>query len=171
MRKIATTVTYLEMTAEPQLHVPPPANLKLMLMHVEVPSVGFYRYLYDAVGRDVHWVDRKLLDDAALEEIIGDPRVEVWAVYAAGEPAGYFEVDARAAPVVELQYFGLTPKFQGRGLGKWLLTEAVRACWARKPARVIVETCTLDSPAALPLYQKTGFEPCGRKEKVVEISG
>ena len=88
MRKIATTVTYLEMTAEPQLHVPPPANLKLMLMHVEVPSVGFYRYLYDAVGRDVHWVDRKLLDDAALEEIIGDPRVEVWAVYAAGEPAG-----------------------------------------------------------------------------------
>ena len=63
------------------------------------------------------------------------------------------------------------PAFQGLGLGSWLLAEAIRACWARKPARVIVETCTLDSPAALPLYQKMGFTPYAREDKTLEISG
>lgn len=169
MASIEVTVTYLEMTAEPALHVPTPAIPKLMLMRAEKPSVAFYRYLYDAVGHGYSWTDRKRLGDGELAAILQDERVEVWVTYVAGQPAGYFEVDAREAPAhVELMYFGLTPEFHGRGLGKWLLAEAIRACWARKPGRVIVETCTLDGPAALPLYQKLGFVPFARKTKVVE---
>lgn len=170
MRKLETTVTYLEMLAEPHQHFPTPANLKLMLTRAENPGVGFYRYLYDAVGAHYQWVDRKRLSDADLAAIIGNPNVEVWVLYVAGQPAGYFEVNARAAPVVELEYFGLIPAFQGRGLGKWFLAEAIRACWARKPEKVVVQTCTLDGPAALPLYQKLGFTPYDRREKVMEIS-
>jgi GNAT superfamily N-acetyltransferase len=167
---IKTTVTFLEMRSEPRLHVPTPVNRKLMLMRAEKPSIRFYRFLYDAVGHGYHWIDRKQFDDAALAAIINDERIEVWVLYAFGQPAGYFEVNAVKTPVVELGYFGLMPEFQGRGLGKWLLAEAIRACWARKPERVIVETCTLDGPAALPLYQKLGFAPYDRKEKMVEIS-
>ena len=170
MRRIKTTVTFLEMRAKPRPHVPTPTNLKLMLRRAEKPSVAFYRYLYDAVGRAYHWIDRKQLDDKALAAITTDPRVEIWVLYAGGQPAGYFEVNAIEAPLVELDYFGLMPEFQGHGLGKWFLAEAIRACWARKPDRVIVETCTLDGTAALPLYQKLGFVPYDRKEKVVEIS-
>jgi len=169
LRKIQTTVTFLELRAEPRLNVQPPANLKLMLMRAENPSIGFYRFLYDAVGRSHHWIDRKQLDDAALAAIIKDPRVELWVLYGSGQPAGYFEVNATEPPVVELGYFGLMPEFHGRGLGKWFLAEAIRACWARKPERVIVETCTLDGPAALPLYQKLGFVPYDRKEKTVVV--
>ena len=169
MTIVSTTVTFLEMTAEPILRVQAPGPLKLMLTRAERPEVGFYRYLYDAVGGNLHWVDRKRLADAALAEIIHDPRVEVWVVYVNGQPGGYFEIDARPAPAhVELEYFGLIPAFHGRGLGKWLLAEAIRACWAKKPQRVIVQTCTLDGPAALPLYQKLGFVPCGREEKQFE---
>ncbi|MBC8038834.1 MAG: GNAT family N-acetyltransferase [Rhizobiales bacterium] len=170
MPEIKTTVTFLEMRAEPRLHVPTPVNSKLMLMRAEKPSIGFYRFLYDAVGRSYHWIDRKQLDDAALATIIADSRVEIWVLYAAGQPAGFFEVNAIETPVVELGYFGLMPEFHGLGLGKWFLAEAIRACWARKPERVIVETCTLDGPAALPLYQKLGFAPYGRKEKMVDVS-
>ena len=170
LRKIKTTVTFLELRAEPRLNIPPPANLKLILMRAENPSIGFYRFLYDAVGRGYHWIDRKRLDDAALAEVIADPRVELWVLYALGQPAGYFEVNAIKAPVVELEYFGLMREFHGRGLGKWLLAEAIRACWARKPERVIVETCTLDGPATLPLYQKLGFVPYDRKEKTIEVN-
>ena len=170
MALIETTVTFLEMKAEPLLHVPLPVVPKLMLMRAEKPSIGFYRYLYDAVGGNYHWTDRKRLSDADLAAIIGDAKVEVWVTYVAGQPAGYFEVDACAAPAeVELIYFGLTPDFHGRGLGKWLLAEAIRACWASKPQRIIVETCTLDGPAALPLYQKMGFVPYAREDKMVEI--
>jgi GNAT superfamily N-acetyltransferase len=165
VRKIKTTVTFLEMRAEPRLNVPTPANRKLILMRAETPAIAFYRFLYDAVGRGYHWVDRKQLNDEALAAIIADPRIEIWVLYAGGQPAGYFEVNAIEAPVVELEYFGLMPEFQGRGLGKWFLAEAIRACWARKPEKVIVETCTLDGPAGLPLYQKLGFVPYDRKEK------
>ncbi len=170
MRKVKTTVTYLEMTAEPRLHYSPPANLKLMLMRAEQPSVGFYRYLYDAVGRDFLWVDRKKLSDKKLLATIRAEGVEVWVLYVAGVPAGYFEVDGREKSAVELQYFGLASDFRGRGLGKWFMAEAIRACWALKPEKVVVETCTLDGRAALPLYQRMGFVPYARKEKVMEVS-
>ncbi len=32
---------------------------------------------------------------------------------------------------------------------------------------MIVQTCTLDHPAALPLYQKLGFQPVGQKKEVI----
>jgi GNAT superfamily N-acetyltransferase len=136
---------------------------------VENPNIHFYRYLYDAVGRDLVWIDRKKLSDAELGKIISDAAVEVWVLYIGGQPAGYFEIDGRAMPDVEIEYFGLIPEYHGRGLGKWFLAEAIRAAWARKPTRVTVETCTLDGPAALPLYQKLGFVPYDRRDKVMEL--
>jgi GNAT superfamily N-acetyltransferase len=169
MRKVKTTVTFLEMKAEPRLHYPPPVNMKLMLMRAEQPSAGFYRYLYDAVGRDFLWVDRKKLRDKKLLAAIHAEGVDIWVLYVAGVPAGYFEIAAREGSTVELQYLGLIPQFHGRGLGKWLMAEAIKACWARKPEKVVVETCTLDGPAALPLYQRMGFVPVARKNKVMTV--
>jgi GNAT superfamily N-acetyltransferase len=51
----------------------------------------------------------------------------------------------------------LLPGYIGRGWGKYLLTEAVRAAWGLAPSRVWLHTCTLDHPAALPNYLKRGF--------------
>lgn len=171
MTTLTTTVTYLEMTAETIIRVPAPGRMKLMLARAEQPETGFYRYLYGAVGSAIHWVDRARMTDSELAEIIRDEKVEIWVVYVNGQPGGFFEIEARISPAeVELQYFGLLPAFQGRGLGKWLLGEAVRACWAKKPGRIIVQTCTLDAPAALPLYQKLGFTPYARKEKQVDTA-
>jgi hypothetical protein len=107
MRKVKTTVTFLEMKAEPRLHYPPPVNMKLMLMRAEQPSAGFYRYLYDAVGRDFLWVDRKKLRDKKLLAAIHAEGVDIWVLYVAGVPAGYFEIAAREGSTVELQYLGL----------------------------------------------------------------
>ena len=170
MSIISTTVTFLEMTAEPILRIPPPGRLKLMLARAERPEAGFYRYLSGAAGCALHWVDRNQLSDADLAGIIQDENVEIWVAYVNGQPGGWFEIDARRAPSeVELQYFGLLPAFRSLSLGKWLLAEAIRACWARKPGRVIVQTCTLDGPAALPLYQKLGFVPYAREDRMVEV--
>ena len=169
MKQVETVVTYLEMRSEPILHISPPGNLKIMLMRAENPSVGFYRFLYDAVGSKYTWVDRKKLSDAELADAITAEGVEIWVLYVTGCPAGYFEIDARNKTEVELKYFGIVPDYHGMGLGKWFMAEAVRACWAHKPERVIVDTCTLDGPAALPLYQRMGFVPYDRQEKLVEM--
>jgi GNAT superfamily N-acetyltransferase len=168
-RTIETVITYLEMTADPHHFVPPPANLKLMLLKAEKPPLHFYRYLYDTVGRPYHWVDRKALSDEELAATIHDELVDIFVLYVAGVPAGFFEVDHRKRSEVELKYFGLAPDFRGRGLGKWLLSEAISCCWVHNPMRVIVDTCTLDSPAALPLYQRMGFTPYDRKNRTLTL--
>lgn len=170
MAQVETVVTFLEMKAEPLLHIAPPLRLKLMLMRAEKPDLAFFRYLYGAVGHSAHWQYFGDLSDTDLSAIIHDDRVEIWVAHVNGQPGGFFMVDARPAPAhVELELFGLLPQFQGLGLARWLLAEAIRACWASKPERVIVETSTLDSPHALTLYQKLGFVAYDRKVKMVEI--
>ena len=69
---------------------------------------------------------------------------------------GYAEL-GRNGTDVELVSFGLLPGFAGRGLGGALLAAATRAAWAQGPDRVWLHTCSLDSPAALPSYQRRGF--------------
>jgi GNAT superfamily N-acetyltransferase len=171
VREIETIVTFLEMTEEPVHHITPPSNLKLMLTRTEHITLGFYRFLHGAVGHDYNWQDRTSLSDAELGSLIHAEGIEIWVLYVSGQPAGYFELVPIDRNSIELEYLGLIPEFQGKGLGKWLLAEAIRAAWATLPKRVTVQTCTLDGPAALPLYQKMGFIPYDQKSKVMKIPG
>ena len=158
---IAVTITYLEMRAPPAR---PPAPLprstsKIALLRAANPTVGFYRYLYNAVGAPWRWYERNQLADKDLAAIIGDTRVEIYVLYCDGAPAGYAELDLRKKGEIELAYFGLIPDYIGRGLGAYMLDWAIDAAWTRGPGRVWVHTCTLDHPAALAVYQKAGFVP------------
>ena len=167
--EIETTVTFLSMDHPPSVRVIPPANLKLALMHVLDPTVSYYRYLYGAVGTEYYWIDRNLLSDDQLAATINAEGVDIYVAYCAGNPAGYFEIDSRDKTKCWLAYFGLLPEFHGLGIGKWLLSEAVRTAWANKPETLHVETCTLDAPHALGLYQKMGFLPYERRTKVMTV--
>jgi GNAT superfamily N-acetyltransferase len=72
-------------------------------------------------------------------------------------PAGYFELRRQPDGAVEIAYFGLLPEFIGRGLGKFLLSEATRRAWELGATRVWLHTNTLDHAAALPNYLARGF--------------
>lgn len=154
---VETTVTYLEMTAPPQRRSTMAPVGKLAILRAEHPTVSFYRYLYNTIGEAWTWTDRRQLDDEALRAIIHAPLVEIYVLYVAGVPAGYVELDRRREDNVELAYFGMVPEFMGRGLGSYFLDWGIWAAWAHEPARVWVNTCTLDHPRALPLYQRAGF--------------
>ncbi|MCH7887909.1 MAG: GNAT family N-acetyltransferase [Proteobacteria bacterium] len=165
---LETTVTYLEMTSPPRRPATPAPLGKLAVMRAELPTVSFYRYLYNTVGEAWNWSERRRLDDEAMRAIIRHPEVLIYVLYAAGVPAGFAELDLRRAGEVELAYFGLTPEYVGRGLGAYLLDWAVAAAWTRKPKRVWVHTCTLDHPRALSLYQRAGFVVYKRRVEKVE---
>jgi len=165
---VEAVVTFLEMRGKPaQIKAPPPLK-KVALIRAERPPVHFYRYLYDAVGRPWTWVERKRMTDQELAEIVQDPKVEVIVCWFEGVPAGYYELDKRKADVVDLAYFGLVPEFIGKGLGKWLLATAIDHAWSSGPARITVNTNTLDHPRALPLYQRMGFVPYDRRNVVFD---
>lgn len=166
-KALKTTVTYLEMTAPPTLHLPMPVNIQAAMMRATDMPLHFYRYLQYRTGRQWHWVYRLRLDDERLSEIIHSPRTSISVLYVDGAPAGFFELFQEDATTVDLAYFGLMPHVHGRGLGKWFLGQAVSAAWDMKPARLTVNTNTLDHPAALPLYQRIGFQPIGQTETFI----
>jgi len=153
-------VTYLEMLERGSLpHVVPKTRNHALIGAHDI-TVSFYRYLYDAVGRPWYWTDRKKLSDEELAAIIQDEAVETYVLYVGGVPAGFYELDFRSLPATaELAYFGIMPEFIGMGLGPYLLGQALDMLSHNEPKRVLVNTCTLDHPKALPLYQRFGFRP------------
>ena len=156
MKTVSVKTIYLEMLSPPEQVVPPPVE-SVEVVWVEKPKIEFYRNLYDSVGRDWHWLDRKQLADDELSDIIHDERVEMHVLYVDGEPAGFGELDLRTEDQVQLMYFGLVPKFIGQGLGKYFLNWVTREAWSKAPKRVWLHTCEMDHKAALPNYRKAGF--------------
>lgn len=150
--------TYLEMHDPAELN-PVSIGLTGRVEQVHGCPVSFHRYLYREVGRNYHWRDRLTWTDDQVRNYLADPAVTLHVLYVQGSPAGYFELRMEPDGSVEIAYFGLLPEFIGRGLGKGLLSEAVRSAWARGARRVWLHTCTLDDPAALPNYLKRGFRP------------
>ncbi len=171
MTPIPTTVTFLHMYQRPPRRAAAPLTPRTSIQKVDACSVGFYRYLYEAVGKPWIWVNRRRMSDADLASALGQPGLDIYVLYAGGEPAGYAELDARNPQNIELAYFGLTPAFTGLGLGAFFLGEAIAIAWDMQPKRLHVQTCTLDHPRALPLYQRMGFSAFGQTEALVEPIG
>ncbi|HER26269.1 MAG TPA: GNAT family N-acetyltransferase, partial [Rhodospirillales bacterium] len=122
------------------------------------PTAAFYRYLYTGVGEPWMWWQRSVLGDRELLALIDPEKVEVYVLYVAGTPAGYFELDLKQFPSIELAYFGLMPQFTGIKLGPYMMGLALETAWAHGPDRLWIHTCDMDHPAALTLYQRSGFE-------------
>ncbi|MGE0182263.1 MAG: GNAT family N-acetyltransferase [Parvularculaceae bacterium] len=156
-RQVDVTVTYLRQTARPAFAPQPRPDMQIAILRASNPPVHFYRYLYDLIGRRWNWVSRRMLSDEDLDAIIKNPAVHLYVLYVEGVPAGMAEIDAGDAPVVDIRFFGLAPEFIGRGLSRFFLSNAIDLAWSLRPTEVRIETCTLDHPAALALYQKFGF--------------
>ena len=50
------------------------------------------------------------------------------------------------------------PEYLGKGLGRFLMNEAILAAKLLNADRIWLHTCEFDSPKALDFYQKNGFE-------------
>jgi ribosomal protein S18 acetylase RimI-like enzyme len=151
--------TYLELTAPERLVPAPCPEPGVSIERVHECPASFFRYLYAAVGRDHHWVDRLDWTDEQAQAHLARETESLYVAYQRGAPAGYFELEAHDDGAFEIAYFGLLPEFKRRGLGKYLLTEACVAAWKAQARRVWLHTCTLDDPAALPNYKARGFVP------------
>lgn len=168
-RRLPMTVTFLEMAAKPVALPPPMPRGKIAFLRSEHPTVHFYRYLYDAVGSKYFWVDRKKLSDEKLTDIIHAANNQLYVLYTEGTPAGMAELEFRADGTANISYFGLTPEATGKRLGYFFLYQACASAWAQPISKLLVNTCTLDHPRALPLYQRLGFTPYAREERFVEL--
>ncbi len=164
--EVSYTVTWLEMTERPSYPYPPaPSGRPAALLKAERPPAWFFLCLYDAVGRDYAWEDMHQHDEDDLAAWLADERTFLYTLMRDGWPHGFFLLDARREGVCDLSYFGLVPQAVGTGLGLFLLESAVHMGWDLPGTRkMTVNTCTLDHPRALGLYQRAGFSPVARTE-------
>ena len=168
-KRLTARITHLEMERTPPLRVAAPIGIRLALMRPHRITLPFYRFLYEQVGKPHHWLLRRNATDDDLAAAIHSPMTEIEVLYADGSPAGFYELALDELPeAVEIRYFGLTPQAQGRGLGRFLLSEAIFSGFAHASRKLRIQTNTLDSPRALQLYQKMGFSTVGWSEETVE---
>ena len=165
---IAVKVTFLRMD-NPPVTPPPEIPAPTHTVIVTAPTVGFYRYLYNTVGADYVWWLRRVMPDDELARMLDDPALEIHVLYKDGEPAGFFELDARYGPSVNLSYFGLMPHMIGTGAGPGFLRQAVDAAWRSGPRTVTVNTCTADHPRALPNYIRAGFKTLRAVQEIWDV--
>ena len=173
--RLDVTVTYLQMTSPPG-RAPRPAPSRdqpVMLIKAENPTVAFYRHLYAEVGLPWLWFERCEMSDTVLDSVIRNKNVSIYVLYVGGIPAGFAELDARQPPNdtdrdLHLAYFGLVTEFIGYRLGPYFLDAVINIAWTRDIDRLWLRTCTLDHPAALPVYQKAGFEAYSQERHLIQ---
>ena len=174
-REVAVIRTYLAMDRPEQLRAGAPPSSTASLVEVQPCSVNVWRDLYARVGGPWHWHDRDAWTDERLDAHLNDSNVRVFRarVEIDGAPVdsvGFVELVRHGDGAVEIAYIGLDARMMGRGLGRWLVSEATKTAWAWGASRVWLHTCTLDADAALPNYLARGFRPTRTERYVTEIA-
>lgn len=165
--KIATIVTHLEMNEPHAWRIEPRADV--VLTAVPNPDPAWYLRLYREIGEEWLWFSRLTLSEGRLAEILGDARCKIFAARDQTVDIGLVELDCSDPENVEIAFFGLVPGAVGRGLGRWLMGEALGTAWSLpRTRRVWLHTCTLDHPSALAFYMKCGFQPHRRTIEVAD---
>jgi GNAT superfamily N-acetyltransferase len=166
--KLANVATFLEMSAPPPRRADPPGP-QCTLERVREPDLAWYRSLFQQAGEPYLWSSRLALDDAELTRILRDPGVEVYVLRdESGGDAGFLELDFRVADNCEIGFFGVLVRMVGTGAGRYLMNRTLEHAWTRDVKRVWVHTCTLDHPAALRFYIRSGFTPYKREVEIYD---
>jgi GNAT superfamily N-acetyltransferase len=154
--KIANVVTFLEMRERPECKVRPDPSLSLI--RLVGGDAARYFAIYRTVGDRWLWFSR-VRDGAALPALLDHPQLEALVLRQRGSDIGLLELDRRSQGEVEIAFFGLVETEIGRGIGRWLMNEAIGRAFAQPIARLFVHTCTFDHPRALNFYRSAGFKP------------
>jgi ribosomal protein S18 acetylase RimI-like enzyme len=158
MPVVDVTRTYLELRGPGELRAARPLEHPPRLVRRHPIGAPEYLALYRLVGEPWFWRDRLAWPAETLQAYLASPHVHVWVALEGEEVAGYFELQRTSdGDDAEIMYFGLAAAFIGRGLGGWLLTRAAETAFALGAARVVLNTCSLDGPHALPNYLARGF--------------
>jgi GNAT superfamily N-acetyltransferase len=159
--QLPAVVTCLQML-EPPHKFGPSEHALFSLSHHPTPDLDWYLELYTHVGADWLWSWRLSLPQNELARIVNDGLVDVFSLRYQHKDEGLLELDFRKERECELKLLGISSTLFGKGAGLWLLRQALRIGWSRAIDRMWLHTCSMDHPAALNFYMKSGFVPYRR---------
>jgi len=159
-------VQYLQLTHAP---APIPTRSGPERVAAERLALEDYLSLYRHVGAPLRWDQRLQMPREELSALLQSSRLQTYVLRnTAHQALGFCEFDRSGLPDIELKNFGLIPEAQGRGLGPWLLASALHDEWQLSPKRIWLHTDEWDHPAAVPVYQRAGFELYLTREELAE---
>lgn len=129
-----------------------------------------YAGAYKTLG--LEWLDKYSLTEAVDYPVLENPKAAIlkkggmiWFALCDGEAVGTISLLPLSDSVWELIKFGVTEKYQGKGIGEFLLKTAL--CYAREQnaAKVVLETNSVLA-SAIAMYRRNGFQdvPLGESE-------
>jgi ribosomal protein S18 acetylase RimI-like enzyme len=166
--KTEVVTTYLELAQRPAREPNRPRLENLAIMRAHKPTVSFYRYLYNTVGKPYSWYARRTMGDAQLLETILHKQMEIYVLYVGGVPAGFVEFDKRVDQEVEIVHLGLMEEFNGRGLGRYLLDWAIDHSWQADVQRIWTHITNNDHPKAMGIFQQAGFRAYHQSRTLID---
>lgn len=166
--KLAVVVTHLEMTSPaPQRPVPEPTGVTFE--HVTMPDPAWYRDLFLRVGGlQWLWTSRLIMPEDDLRAILHAPTTELYTLQKDGQAEALLELSFAEPDTCELAFFGVTEPLIGSGSGRYLMNRALDIVWARPVQRFKLHTCSLDHPAALSFYLRSGFTATARQVEIAD---
>lgn len=151
-------VSWLELDTQPIKKLQIPNGEEIFLVRATEIPLWFFFAMYDAVGKNYLWEDMHLVPESETKQFLNDEQVCMFTMIRQGWPQGFFMHDTRVRGICEISYLGLVEAAIGKGLGGWLLDQAVTIGWqVNGVTKITVNTCTLDHANAMPLYLGRGF--------------
>jgi len=167
--RVVVVRTYVEMRSPEEARLTHSNIPGLSFGRAGPADIGAYRETFQDIGREVLWVDRWDWNDEDFARQLGKSETVVWLVTLDGVPAGLIEGFLGDDGSVQYTYVGVRPRFQGRGLGKLLLSHAIERSWEMKVKRIWLFTLTSDGEHALENYLKRGFTISKRRAAILDI--
>jgi GNAT superfamily N-acetyltransferase len=156
-------VTSLEMTSQDQLVMGRPAPAEIAFDAAGPETADLVRDTYDRIWEPLAAVGRTGWSAEQWARELGRPAVHAWLARIHDDIAGLAELEIEAGDAVGIVVFGLVPEFVGKGFGAAFLTDVIERAWGvrtspdGRPARIWLETSSLDHPHALRNYTSRGF--------------
>ena len=151
--------SYLDIKSLNQLS---PASYQSQHIFVEAhgkPNFELCKFFYKEIGKDFFWKDRLRWSDQQWIDYVGNEFFKLYILKYENQFAGYYELlFDKHKKSMEIAYFGIFKEFYGKGIGGYLLTDAILNSFKQDIENVWVHTCTLDHPNALKNYLSRGMK-------------
>ena len=155
--RLANACTYLEMMRPPASTCRPmPPGLRLE--RLTGADAARYAGLYRAVGETWLWAAHLKKSPAEIARLLDHAAVETHVAAGPQGDIGLLQLEWDREDSAEVTYFGIRADAIGKGIGRWLMDEAIARAFARPIRRLWLHTCNFDHPKALGFYQAAGFK-------------
>jgi ribosomal protein S18 acetylase RimI-like enzyme len=136
-------------------------DLKITLE--ENKEISFYKFLYKEIGKEFFWRDRLRWSDQYWLEYLKN--IKFYVLKKNEEILGFYELlFNKNDNFTEITYLGIFKNYYNKGIGSYLLTDAITRSFENPIAYVSIHTCTLDHPNALKNYIARGMKIYKKEE-------